>query len=225
MPEFRYAQFCPLARASEILAERWTLLIARELACGPQRFSDLRRRLPGVSSSVLAARLARLEERGLVARREVPPPSPATLYEFTRKGERMLPVLRELMRFGLLFTEPMRPDDHLEPEWVPVALEAFARGGPTPERTIGIRVPDGDGEGDRDVTLLLRGGPAGTRVERLDGPADVTLRCEPILVLALTSGQLDPVALHEEGRIEVEGDAALLRDLPALLDVSDLMTV
>lgn len=57
MDGFRYEQFCPLARAAEILGERWTLLILRELVCGPQRYSDLRRRLPGVSSSVLSQRL------------------------------------------------------------------------------------------------------------------------------------------------------------------------
>ncbi len=219
VPEFRYAQFCPLARAAEVLGERWTLLIARELNCGPQRFSDLRRRLPGLSSSVLAERLGRLEERGLVARREVPPPSPATLYEFTKKGRRMVPALRELMRFGLLFLEPMEPGDHLEPEWVPVALEAFIGKSPTPERTIGIRIPDGD----REVTVQVRGGADGTRVEPLGPTADVALRAAPIQVLAI-SGGLDPVASHAAGEIEVEGDPALLRDLAQLLDVSELMT-
>ena len=220
MPEFRYAQFCPLARAAEILAERWTLLIARELSCGPQRFSDLRRRLPGVSSSVLTERLARLEEKGLVARREVPPPAPATLYEFTAKGERMQPLLREFMRFGLLFTEPMQPGDHLEPEWVPLALEAFARSGPTPERTLGIRIPNGDHE----VTLQVRGGADGTVIEPLGDSADAVLRCAPILVLGLTAGQLDPVAVHAAGELDVEGDPALLRDLTKLFDIPELMT-
>lgn len=220
MPEFRYAQFCPLARASEVLAERWTLLIGRELACGPQRFSDLRRRLPGVSSSVLTERLARLEERGLVARREVPPPSPATLYEFTDKGRRLQPALRELMRFGMLFMEPPQPGDHLEPEWVPVALDAFIREGPSPERTIGIRIPDGE----HSVTVQVRGGPDGTRVEPLGPAPDVTLVAPPFLVLAL-SGGLDPVAAHAAGDIQVEGDPALLRDLAKLLDVSELVTV
>ena len=66
MAEFRYRQFCPLARAAEILGERWTLLILRELSLGPQRFSDLRRRLDSISSSVLTDRLTRLEARGLV---------------------------------------------------------------------------------------------------------------------------------------------------------------
>ena len=75
MVEFRYAQFCPLARAAEVVGERWTLLIVRELLLGAKRFSDLRQPLAGVSSSVLADRLGRLEARGLVTRRETPPPA------------------------------------------------------------------------------------------------------------------------------------------------------
>ena len=65
----------------EILGERWTLLVLRELLVGPQRFSDLRRRLPGISPSVLAERLERLERREVIARRQVEPPTPASLYE------------------------------------------------------------------------------------------------------------------------------------------------
>ena len=69
MAEFRYRQFCPLARAAEILGERWTLLLIRDFLLGPQRFCDLRRRLPDISPSVLTERLNRLEERGLIHRR------------------------------------------------------------------------------------------------------------------------------------------------------------
>ena len=100
------AQFCPVARAVEVLGERWTLLIGRELLIGPQRFSDLLRRLPGISTSVLAARLASLEERGLVMRRVLPPPAPANVYELTEAGGQGLkPLLHQLARFGLRFMD------------------------------------------------------------------------------------------------------------------------
>ena len=65
MAGFRYAQLCPLACAAEIVGERWTLLILRELILGPQRFSDLARRSPGLSPSILTERLGRLEDRGV----------------------------------------------------------------------------------------------------------------------------------------------------------------
>ena len=115
MPDHRYAQFCPIARAAEVLGERWTLLILRELFCGPQRFSDLARRLPGISSSVLAERLGRLEARGIAMRRELPPPAPATLYELTPLGSALEPLMLQLVRFGVRMLDAPRPEDHLEP--------------------------------------------------------------------------------------------------------------
>ena len=86
MTDFRYAQFCPLARVAEIFGERWTLLIMRDLFVGPQRFSDLRRRLPGISASVLSQRLHRLETNGLVRRGTLPPPGRADIIELTELG-------------------------------------------------------------------------------------------------------------------------------------------
>lgn len=219
MADFRYEQFCPLARAAEILGERWTLLVLRELHCGPQRYSDLRRRLPGLSSSVLSQRLERLESLRLVTRETQPPPAPSTLYRLTDEGDSLRPVLRELMRFGVRHLEPPRAEDHLEPEWVPLAMESFARSGPVPRRTIAVRIPDGA----REIAVRVSGGRRGTRVERSDGPADVTLRAGPLLVLGLLSGQLDAASALADGSIEVEGDAKALRDLPALFDLRDVM--
>ena len=109
MVQSRYAQFCPLACAAEILGERWTLLILRELCIGPQRFSDLRRRLPGISPSVLTERLERLEQREIVARRQLAPPTPASLYELTSLGRELEPALAELARWGTRFLSTRRP--------------------------------------------------------------------------------------------------------------------
>ena len=111
MSEFRYAQFCPLARAAEVVGERWTLLIARELLLGPKRFSDLRGALAGVSSSVLADRLARLERREVVAWRRLPPPAAARVYELTETGRALEPVVLALARYfhGLTLEEVRRP--------------------------------------------------------------------------------------------------------------------
>ena len=219
MAEHRYAQFCPTARAAEILGERWTLLIARELLCGEQRFSDLRRRLPGISSSVLTERLTRLEERGLLRRRELPPPAPATLYALTELGATLRPAVLELIRFGVRFTEPPRPGDHLEPDWMRLALAAFARKGATPSRRFGVRIPAPEG----DVRMHVVGGRRGTRVRDGEGPADVELCCSPLTLLGLISGGLDPDAARTSKALEAEGDLAALRDLPALFDLASLL--
>ena len=114
MADFRYAQFCPLARATEVLGERWTLLVVRELLLGPQRFSDLRRRLPGVSTSVLSARVRRLEERGVVRRRMLAPPAASSVLELTELGRGLRSAVIALSRWGLALMEPMREGDHYE---------------------------------------------------------------------------------------------------------------
>lgn len=217
MGPFRYAQFCPVARAAEIVGERWTVLLARELLCGPQRFSDLRRRLPGLSSSVLTERLERLEALGLVARRELPPPAPATLYELTDRGRAFEPVVRELARFGLHFLAPAEPGDHLEPEWLRIGVEAFAKTGPTPPHSFRIRVRREEGG---EVAFAVRGGPGGTAV--LDAAADVeaSVLGDPLVLLGLLSGGLDPEAALGSGAIEVDGDVAALASLPALFAMS-----
>ena len=216
MARFRYSQFCPVARAVELLGERWTLLIGRELLIGPQRFTDLLRRLPGVSSSVLADRLASLEERGLVARRELPPPAPAMLYELTESGRGLKPLLYELARFGLRFMDAPRPGDHSEPDWLGLGLDVFRRRSATPSRVYSLCVPDGD----RELRFHVAGGPDGTVVSDSAAPADATLHASAVVVLGIVSGGLDPEAAAKSGAIRVEGDASALRELPALFDFS-----
>jgi DNA-binding HxlR family transcriptional regulator len=218
VPRFRYAQLCPVARAVEILGERWTLLIGRELLIGPQRFSDLQRRLPGLSSSVLAERLASLEERGLVARRSLPPPAPATLYELTEAGRALRPVVYALARFGVRFMQRPKPGDHSEPDWLVLGLDVFARRGPTPARVFSLRLPGPTGE----VPIHVTGGPQGTVVRRGEAPADAVVHAAPAAVLGLASGGLEPAAAAQAGTIRVSGDAAALRELPALFDFFDL---
>ena len=90
MSRRRYGQFCPLAKALDVLGERWTLLIVRELLAGPKRYTDLRAGLPGLATDLLATRLRELQEAGVVDRHEVPPPTPATVYELTERGRALL---------------------------------------------------------------------------------------------------------------------------------------
>src|ERR1700740_1181065 len=78
-----YDQYCPVARSLDVLGERWTLLIVRDLMTGPKRYTDLRQGLPGIAPGLLTARLPTLEGAGLVARRELPRPAPATVSELT----------------------------------------------------------------------------------------------------------------------------------------------
>lgn len=97
-----YNQNCPVAKGLDVLGERWTLLILRELIGGPRRYSDLRAELPGIATNLLAERLRSLEEAALVARTELPAPIARTVYALTELGWRKIPpVLKAIAIFGL----------------------------------------------------------------------------------------------------------------------------
>ena len=215
LADFRYAQFCPVARACELLASRWTLLIVRDLFGGPLRFSDLLGALPGISTSVLSDRLAFLERHGLVARRRLPPPAGSTVYDLTAAGRALRPLLTELLRFGVRFMGASRPDDHVEPRWVPIGLEAFARRGPSPARCVEVRVVGGP----EPVVFRVIGGPAGTRLEPGAGTAEAVLEAGPREVLGLAAGLLAPAEAQDAGRARVSGDASVLGEFPGLFEM------
>jgi DNA-binding HxlR family transcriptional regulator len=118
VPHAPYRQFCPLARAAEIIGERWTLLVVRELILRPNRFSDLLVKLEGISTSVLSDRLASLVEKGLVKRTALKPPAASTVYELTEDGRDLEPVVFELVRWGYRRLLPLRQDDRLDAGWV-----------------------------------------------------------------------------------------------------------
>src|ERR671930_235062 len=95
-----YGDRCGIARALDLVGERWALLVVRELLLGPKRFTDLRSGLPHVSPDVLSQRLRELEESGLVRRGKLPPPAGSRIYELTERGRQLEPVILELGRFG-----------------------------------------------------------------------------------------------------------------------------
>ena len=102
-----YQQNCPIAKGLDVLGERWTLLILRELIGGPRRYGDLRAQLPGIATNLLADRLRELEDAGLVDREELPPPVARTVYTLSEKGWRkVLPVVKAIATFGLDMIEP-----------------------------------------------------------------------------------------------------------------------
>src|SRR5215207_1151303 len=101
-----YGDACGIARALDVLGERWALVVVRELLLGPKRFTDIRAGLPHLSADVLAQRLRDLEQAGVLAHRKLPPPWAAQVYELTERGRALEPVLIELGRWGGAFAPP-----------------------------------------------------------------------------------------------------------------------
>src|SRR5258705_960920 len=127
MSNVHYPQFCALACAAELIGERWTLLIIRELLLGPKRFGDLLDHLDGVSPTLLTSRLTALIESNVVRRITLPRPVNAQLYELTDIGREIQPAIRELIRSGGRFPFPPRPGAPFQPHCVVLGLAAIAK--------------------------------------------------------------------------------------------------
>jgi len=113
-----YKQYCPIACALDLVGERWSLLVVRELLeHGELRYSDLNASLDGCGTNILAARLKQLEQGGVVHRRRLPPPAATTVYELTEYGHGLRPVMHQLAHWGARVMGPPNADD-LEPGWL-----------------------------------------------------------------------------------------------------------
>ena len=116
MPARSYGRnYCPVARTLELVGERWTLLIVRELLVGPMRFTDLHAALEGIPRNLLADRLRDLEAHGVVTRRKLPPPAARSIYELTPAGRDLMPVVGDLARWGLQHLDPPQPGEPVSP--------------------------------------------------------------------------------------------------------------
>ena len=212
----RYPQSCALARATEVLGERWTLLIIRELLLGPKRFTDIKERLGSVSTSVLTERLTRLEDSGVVRRSVLAPPAASTVYELTASGRALEPAVFALVRWGAQYLLPLRPDERMEPDWLRLVLAAYAREKRSPARRYEVHV-----RANGTVAVMhVAGGAKGTTVTEAGAPSDVRLAIKAEDLLGLMAGRIRPLDAVRDGRIEAEGDLAALDVFSELFDAA-----
>ncbi len=201
--ERTYNQYCGVARALDLIGERWALLVVRELALGPKRFTDLRQGLPGIATNVLSLRLRQLERDGIVGRRQLPPPAPAQVYELTPHGRELVPIMLALGRWGANTMGPRSAEQAIRAEWLALALKAFfdPRAAEGLSATIGL-VLDG-----ALFTLQLDEGVLEVS-PGVNGPVDLTIETDPEILIQFLAGA--PVSLR------AEGDRQLLERLRAL---------
>jgi DNA-binding HxlR family transcriptional regulator len=117
-----------VAKALDVVGERWTLLIVRNLLLGGQRYKDLVETLPGITTNLLAARLRALRSAGLIAIRRTAAPARVTLYELTARGLELAPAVLALGRFGAAYLAPARRGDRTHVRWAMLALKRNFRG-------------------------------------------------------------------------------------------------
>jgi DNA-binding HxlR family transcriptional regulator len=209
---FKYGQYCPVARASEILADRWTPLIVRELLAGSRHFNEIQRGLPGISRSLLVSRLQHLEDSGVVERHAGPRPN-VTEYVLTEAGTELRDVIQHLGAWGVrrAFTEP--DPEELKPELLVWKIHQRID---RRELPIGRTVLEFDLSGRKKRRLWLVMSPQEISV-CLKPPgfdSDLILRADVSVLYRVWLNQLDYDVALRRAELVVDGPPALARRLP-----------
>jgi DNA-binding HxlR family transcriptional regulator len=200
-----YDQYCPVARTLDVVGERWTLLVVRDLLMGPERYTDLRAGLPGIATDILTARLRTLEEAGFVRRRELPRPAPATVYELTEQGLGLAPAILALGRVGLSTLGTPRRGEDVRGDRIVIGLRVSFHHDHFPDlsETYELTI---DGE---PFTVEVSKGWVQTRAGAADDPA-FRLRTDAGTLAALLAGEVSPAAALDGGGAELEGERRAL---------------
>jgi DNA-binding HxlR family transcriptional regulator len=199
-----YGQYCGLARALDVVGDRWNLLIVRQLLLAPARYRELLAGLPGVATNLLADRLRDLETAGVVERRLAEDEN-AIVYALTPWGAELREPVEGLVRWSTPLMARGPGDDRFRVEWLVLALPALLAGRTATRRspTVGLEV---DGH-----LLQVRTTRSGTEVSPHDGrDLDAVVRADAVIVLGLAAGAL-PLDDTTRGLIEIDGDEAAVR--------------
>jgi len=202
-----YEQYCGLAYALDVIGERWTLLIVRELIAGPRRFKDLIDGLPEISTNLLTERLKSLEQQGLLRRYVLPPPAASTVYGLTPLGMSLEKTLLELGKWGSQFVPPMSEDVSF------LHLGSYAL---TPMTFFRSNKAQGINEtyeihvDDETLHFHIKKGEIDVQQGEARNP-DVKLYATMREYMGLLAGMIDPGEAAAVGQIQVEGDMNALR--------------
>jgi DNA-binding HxlR family transcriptional regulator len=200
-----YDEYCAIAKSLDVVGDRWTLLIVRELALrGPARYTDLRNGLPGIASNLLAERLRELERADVIAREDAPPPIATTLFHLTARGEQLQPVLDGLFRWGMPLMSEQGPRDAVRSHWLAGALESMLtdRQPAAPAVTLELQT------GDQPIVVHVEDGTIGTRLGSAENP-DATLAGPPMPIMGLLLGLLE-LSDAKARAVTLQGDPAIL---------------
>jgi DNA-binding HxlR family transcriptional regulator len=200
-----YDEFCAIAKSLDVVGDRWTLLIVRELALrGACRYTDLRNGLPGIASNLLAERLRELEHAGVIAREDAPPPIATTLFRLTPRGEQLRPVLDDLTRWGVPLMTEHKPDDAVRSHWLAPTLELMLTDRQPDASPVTVELDTGD----QPIVVELHDGTIHTRLGTADRP-DAMLAGPPKPIMGLLLGLLELADAKASG-VNYQGDPTIL---------------
>ena len=206
-----YDQYCAVAKALDVIGDRWNLLIVRELMLRDGcRYTDLHDGLPGIATNLLADRLRDLERAGVVMREQAPAPVATTLFHLTDRGRALKPVLVELLRWGApLMAEPTG-DEAFRSYWLAVPADLFLTDRTPEEPPIAIELRPDSADA---VTIETVGGGVRTQPGPAEDPA-LILSGPPPALMGVLSGQLELAGAEHHG-LRYDGDLAALERVAA----------
>ena len=200
-----YGQFCGLAKSLDVIGDRWTLLIIRELLIrGPSRYTDLRSGLPGIPTNLLADRLRELEEAELLRRELSLGPASVPVYALTPRGEALESVIAALGRWAAPLLRAPAKDDVFLPHWLVLPARLYLIDRSPAKAPVQIEVRDGN----ERVTIETADGRVAARLGSAQKPDAVLTGATP-LVWQLLTGRLNLQEARKAG-VVVEGKAAAL---------------
>ena len=200
-----YDQWCAVARSLDVVGERWTMLIVRDLFVGPKRYTDLLEGLPGIGTNLLAQRLRELEANGIVEKADLPPPSGATVYRLTPRGSALEPVVFALGRWGFQFLGKPKATDAMLPDPFFLSLRASFK----PERARGLTERYAFAIGERRFIVEVADGKPVIREGEATAPA-ATIIADTATLFALRRRELTVRKAIASGKVRVEGDPKAL---------------
>jgi DNA-binding HxlR family transcriptional regulator len=203
-----YDDACGLAHALELIGERWAMLVLRELAYGPRRFSELKADLTGISANVLTQRLAELERRGIVRKTRLPPPASVQVYEATEWGLEAAPVIARLGRWAARspLHDPTLPISHVA---IMMSLETMI----DPQRAGDMRARFGFRLGEASYVATLHDGRLGVKRSEI-ATCDVVFSAAPGQLAAVIYGGAPLETIGVEGDIPLARRFVTLFPLP-----------
>jgi DNA-binding HxlR family transcriptional regulator len=201
-----YRQFCALASALDVIGERWTLLIIRELLAGPRRFKDLMDGLPDISTNLLSERLRGLEQQGMLRRRALPPPAGSTVYQLTPLGSSLEKPVLELGKWGSQFL-PSSLEGVAVPSLgaISLAIKAFFH----PEQALEVNETYEIHLDDEVLQVHVEAGEIKVRQGEAQTP-DVAFHTSMELFVGLFAGRIKPDEAISTGIVQIDGDPAAL---------------
>jgi DNA-binding HxlR family transcriptional regulator len=208
----KYGQYCPVARSAEILGDRWTLLILRDMLCGAQHFNDLERGLPGIPRALLSERLRRLQRVGVLERQDAPRGKKAC-YKLTQAGRELLPLLDVLIQWGAkwAFGEPELSE--LDPTLLMWWMHDRVNPERLPQRRVVVEF-DFRGASVGSYWLVLQEGAASVCHQHPGFDVDVVVAADLAAMYKVWLGQMTFAEAMHDGSIELQAPPSLARAFP-----------